>query len=365
MPIPNPQSPIPAPRRFASVDVLRGLTVAAMLLVNNPGDWGHVYAPLLHSEWNGCTPTDLVFPFFLFIVGVSIALGIVPRIEAGADPRPLHRAVWVRGAKIIAIGMLLHLLAWWWLDKPAYRPLGVLPRIGLCFIGAGLLAMTTRPRVQWALIAALLLGYWALLAAGGSYAPFVNLASRVDTVLFGAHNYVFDAASGRGHDPEGLLSTLPSLATTLLGLRAGDWLRKDEAWRLPWFALAALALGALWSLAFPLNKNLWTSSYVLWTAGWAALALWLAHRLVDVRGWPALGRSFGVNAIAAYAGSALMVYVFAALDWWEPIYRHAFAGWMSPRFGPYLPSLAFALAFVAAWWLIVRWMDRRGWHWKV
>ncbi len=104
---------------------------------------------------------------------------------------------------------------------------------------------------------------------------------------------------------------------------------------------------------------------MLWTAGWAALALWLAHRWVDVRGWPALGRSFGVNAIAAYAGSALMVYVFAGLGWWEPIYRIGFADWMAPRFGPFVPSLAFAMAFVLVWWGIVRGMDRRGWHWKV
>ena len=359
------RAPTTKPQRFASVDALRGLTVAAMLLVNNPGDWGHVYAPLLHSEWNGCTPTDLVFPFFLFIVGVSIALGIVPRVEAGADPRPLRRAVWVRGAKIIAIGVLLHLLAWWLMDKPTFRPLGVLPRIGACFIAAGLVAMATKPRVQWTLIAAVLLGYWALMAAGGSYDPFVNLASRVDTALFGAHNYVYDVASGRGHDPEGLLSTLPSIATTLLGLRAGDWLRRGETKRLSRFAIAALALGALWSLWFPLNKNLWTSSYVLWTAGWAALALWLAHRLVDVRGWPALGRSFGVNAITAYAGSALMVYVFAGLGWSDPICRIGFADWMTPLFGPFVPSLAFALVFVLVWWGIVRWMDRRGWHWKV
>lgn len=359
------RAPTTKPQRFASVDALRGLTVAAMLLVNNPGDWGHVYAPLLHSEWNGCTPTDLVFPFFLFIVGVSIALGIVPRVEAGADPRPLRRAVWVRGAKIIAIGVLLHLLAWWLMDKPTFRPLGVLPRIGACFIAAGLVAMATKPRVQWTLIAAVLLGYWALMAAGGSYDPFVNLASRVDTVLFGAHNYIYDVASGRGHDPEGLLSTLPSIATTLLGLRVGDWLRRGETKRLSRFAIAALALGALWSLWFPLNKNLWTSSYVLWTAGWAALALWLAHRLVDVRGWPALGRGFGVNAITAYAGSALMVYVFAGLGWSDPIYRIGFADWMTPLLGPFVPSLAFALVFVLVWWGIVCWMDRRGWHWKV
>lgn len=303
-------------RRFASVDALRGLTVAAMLLVNDPGTWDHVYAPLEHAEWYGCTPTDLVFPFFLFIVGVSIALGIVPRVEAGADPAAIRRAVWLRGAKLIGLGVLLHALAWWLLDKPELRPLGVLQRIGACFIATGLLAMAARPRMQWMLIAALLLGYWALMAAGGSYAPFVNLASRVDTALLGAHAYVYDAASGRGHDPEGLLSTLPAIATTLLGVRAGDWLRRGQASKLPVAAAVALALGWAWSYAFPINKNLWTSSYVLWTGGWALLALWAMHRLIDVRGWPAIGRSFGANAIAAYAGSALMVYALLATGWW-------------------------------------------------
>jgi len=122
-----------------------------------------------------------------------------------------------------------------------------------------------------------------------------------------------------------------------------------------------LALGALWSLAMPFNKALWTSSYALWTAGWAALALWLLHLLIDRRGWPAVGRSFGVNAITAYAGSALMVCLLAASGQWGAVYWWAFAGWMTPRFGPYVPSLAFALCFVALWWGVVRWMDARGW----
>ena len=124
-------------------------------------------------------------------------------------------------------------------------------------------------------------------------------------------------------------------------------------------------LALLWAPLLPWNKQLWTSSYVLWTGGWAMLALAAAHLLVDRRGWPALGHSFGVNAIAAYAGSAVMVYAFAGLGWWGPIYQVGFAGWMTPRFGPYLPSLAFALAFVGFWWLVVRWMDRRGWHLKI
>ncbi|MET0808442.1 MAG: heparan-alpha-glucosaminide N-acetyltransferase domain-containing protein [Pseudoxanthomonas sp.] len=351
--------------RLASVDALRGLTVAAMLLVNNPGDWGHVYAPLLHAQWHGCTPTDLVFPFFLFIVGVSIALGIVPRVEAGAELAPLRQAVCLRAAKIIGLGLLLHLLAMWLLDKPAFRPWGVLQRIGICFGIVGLLATATRARLQWALIAALLLGYWALLAAGGSYAPWENLASRVDSAMLGPLAYQYDASSGRGHEPEGLLSTLPAIATTLLGLRAGQWLRNGEDGRLLQAACLALAIGGSWSLLLPLNKNLWTSSYVGWTAGWAMLALWLVHALVDRHSWPPLGRSFGVNAITAYAGSAVMVYVLAGMGWWEPLYRLGFSSWLTPRFGPTLPSLVFALAFVVFWWAVVRCLDRLGWHLKV
>ena len=351
--------------RFASVDALRGTTVAAMLLVNNPGDWRHVYAPLLHSEWNGCTPTDLVFPFFLFIVGVSVALGIVPRVESGADLDALRRGVAWRASKIIGLGLLLHALSFWLLDKPWFRPCGVLQRIGLCFLAVGWLATATRPRTQWWLIALLLLGYWALLAAGGSYAPWDNLASRFDTFVLGPMSYELDPATGRGHDPEGLLSTLPAIATTLLGLCAGNWLRKGEVKRLAAAAGFALAAGLAWAQVFPLNKNLWTSSYVLWTAGFAMLALLSCHVLIDRRHWPALGRRFGINAIAAYVGSSAMVYVCIALHAWEPMYRIGFAGWMTPRFGPYLPSLAFALAFVAFWWLVVYAMDRCRWYVKI
>ena len=150
-----------APVRFASVDALRGLTVAAMLLVNTPGDWSHVYAPLLHAEWHGVTPTDLVFPFFLFIVGVSVSLGIVPRAEAGVARDVLVRALLWRAAKIVALGLALHLLAYLMLDRAHVRPWGVLQRIGVCFAIVGLVALYAKPRTQWALIGVILLGYWA------------------------------------------------------------------------------------------------------------------------------------------------------------------------------------------------------------
>ncbi len=353
-----------APVRFASVDALRGLTVAAMLLVNTPGDWSHVYAPLLHAEWDGVTPTDLVFPFFLFIVGVSIALGVVPRAEAGVARSVLVRAVSWRAAKIIALGLALHLLAFLLLDRPSFRPWGVLQRIGLCFAIAGIVALYLRPRAQWSAIVVLLVGYWAVMAPGG-YAPYTNLAARVDTALFGPWLYQWDAALSRGQDPEGLLSTLPAIATTLLGVRVGAWLRAGARSRIGVAGIVMIVLGLAWSWCFPLNKALWTSSYVLFTAGCAALALLAVHVLVDRHGWPAIGRRFGVNAIAAYVGAAVMTYVLLGLGVMGPLYEHGFADWMTPRFGAFVPSLAFALAFVGVWWLVVWGMDRRGWYVKV
>lgn len=365
---PNPsasssQKP-PAPKRYASVDALRGLTVAAMLLVNDPGDWGHVYAPLLHSDWHGYTPTDQVFPMFLFIVGVSIALALMPRRENGvAAASLLQPALW-RALRILGLGLFLHLIAMWVTDRDALRLPGVLQRIGLCFGAAALMALYLSVRAQWIAFAALLLGYAALLAYGGSYAPFENIASRFDSALFGAHVYQIDA-SGRGHDPEGLVSTLGALATTLLGLRAGDWLRRGQVPALliggALCAVAGLLLGAVQ----PINKNLWTPAYVLWSGGVSCWVLALFHHLIDRRGWPAWGRTFGVNAIAAYAGSALLLYLLMGMGWLEPIYRHAFADWMTPRFGPYLPSLAFALAFVALWWAVVYALDRRRIYFKI
>lgn len=357
MTIPAFQRPVST--RHASVDALRGITVAAMLLVNNPGDWSHVYAPLLHAPWHGITPTDLIFPLFLFIVGVSIALGLSPRIERGESRPSLAKAVLARAARIVGLGLLLHACAWWVLDLPHYRPMGVLQRIGVCYAVVGLLAICTGPVVRRGLAALLLLGYAALLASGGSLEPFENIASRIDFAVLGQHVYQLDTVTGQGHDPEGLASTLGALATTLIGFEAGCWLREGRTGRLRIGALVALAAGQLWSFGLPLNKNLWTPSYVLWTAGVAMILLAFAHWLVDRRGLPAWGRAFGVNAIAAYAGSAFLLYALAAMGWLAPIYQHGFAGWMTPRFGPYLPSLTYAVTFVALWWGIVRVLDAR------
>ena len=348
-----------AMKRLASLDALRGCTVAAMLLVNDPGDWSHVYAPLDHAVWDGCTPTDLIFPTFLFVVGVSVALGLLPRLDQGAPHGPLMRAALWRALRIVALGVAINGLAWLLMPGAHLRFPGVLQRIGVCFAAVALLAIYTRPRTQWAAIALLLVGYATLLWWGGSLAPWVNITSRVDSAVFGRFVYLINPASGRGHDPEGLLGTLPSLATALLGLRAGCWLRQGRTRTLLIAGVGALLLGALWALWQSLNKNLWTPSFVLWCAGWSTLALLLFHVLIDRYGWPPLGRRFGINAIAAYAGSELMQIVLPALGWQEPLYRYLFADPLTPLVGAYVASLAWALAFVGMWWLIVYAMDRR------
>jgi predicted acyltransferase len=336
-----------------------------MLLVNDPGDWGHVYAPLRHAEWHGCTPTDLIFPFFLVIVGVSTALSISPRLEAGVEASTLARRVSLRSLRIVLLGLVLNVFAHFAFDTPHFRVMSVLQRIGLCYLATGLVAVHMKAVARWVLIAALLVGYWALLAISGGLDAGTNLASRIDTQLLGELAYQFDPLTHQGHDPEGLLSTLPAIATTLLGFEAGEWMRAGRERRL-WIAAGVLLIvGWLWSMAVPFNKNLWSPSYVAWSGGWAFLALAISHALVDVRGWPPLGRSLGVNAIAGYAGAALMVYLFAALGWSEAIYQRAFADWMTPRLGPFVPSLAYALCFMFFWWALMWLLDRRGFRIRI
>ena len=350
------------PPRFASVDVLRGWAVAAMLLVNYPGDWDHVFAPLQHSEWNGCTPTDLIFPLFLFVVGVSIALAMGDAAQDPAARRALLGKAWQRAARLVLLGLLLHAVAMWAYDTPHFRPWGVLQRIGLCFGAAASAQLYLRPRGQWIAIVLLLMGYWMLLATTGGVVPWDNIASRVDAWMLGAHAYQFDPATGRGHDPEGLLATLPAIATTLIGMRAGAWLRARGASRLVVGGLAALAIGGLWAQFIPWNKNLWTPSYVAWTAGWAMLLLALCHWLFDRRGWRPFGRSMGINAIVAYAGSWLVACVLEKTGWGGALYRGAFQPLIAPVLGDRAASLAYAIAFVALWWLVAWGMRRKGWR---
>lgn len=343
--------------RWASVDALRGLAVAAMLLVNNPGDWAHVWAPLRHAEWHGFTPTDFVFPLFLFIVGVSLALAIEPALERGTAVPALRGALLWRALRIVLLGLALHAVAHWLLDTRAFRPMGVLQRIGLCVAAAGLLALHARPRAQWFAIVALLLGWSALLA--GDMTKAGNLAGRVDTLLLGPLAYEFDAASGRGHDPEGLLSALGAITTTLFGLRAGAWLRRNRHTTLWLAGLDCVALGWVASFVMPINKQLWTPSFVLFSGGLAMLALAACHAAMDRRGAPAIGRSLGVNALAVYAGAWLMSCALAAWPAARTMTRQALDT-LAPLLGADGASFVYAALFTALWWLVARALDARG-----
>ncbi|MFG6448615.1 acyltransferase family protein [Roseateles sp. BYS180W] len=349
--------------RFASVDALRGLAVAAMLLVNNPGSWSHVYAPLQHAPWHGFTLADLVFPLFLFIVGVSISLSMGGRIAAGAPKAPMSRNALVRAARIVVLGLVLHALAWWLMDKPEFRLMGVLQRIGLCFALVALAAIWLTVRQQWLLFAALLLGYGALLASAGDLSKSGNLASQLDSLILGRWNYEWHAQTGMGHEPEGLLSTLGALASTLLGVRAGDVLRRAQPAVLALMGGVCLAAG--WWLAGyqPMNKQLWTPAFVLWCAGWSLLLLTAGHLLLDRLQLPPLGRAFGVNAIAAYAGAWVMAVVMYGFKWHEPAFealRHALPSLPAPA-----QSLTFAMAFVLLWGGVAVLLDKRGIYIKV
>jgi predicted acyltransferase len=372
-------TPPGAPPRLLSVDALRGLTVAAMVLVNNPGTWSAVYRPLQHAEWHGWTPTDMVFPFFLFVVGVSIALALGPALERGASGLPVR--VLRRAAVIFALGLLLHALPFF--PLATLRIPGVLQRIAVCYLLAALLVGATRGargwRVQAVTAGALLVGYWLLMTKvaapgqeAGDLSPDGNLAGYVDRLVLGSR-HIWQAT--RVYDPEGILSTLPATATTLLGVLAGHWLRAGQvAGRagaqivggLAVGGVAAAALGWLWGLSFPVNKPLWTSSYALLMAGLAALVLAACHWVIEVRGRRGCAAPFallGVHALTLFFLSSLMAKLLfivrvgaggPRLQTW--LFEHVFAPWASPVDA----SLAYALAYVLLWWALMWALDRSG-----
>jgi len=401
---------ITGPPRVLSVDLLRGITIAFMILVNDPGDWGHVFAPLDHAPWNGWTLTDLVFPTFLFLVGASIIFSLDARAAKGNCRKTLSGHVIVRCLKILLLQYILVFFPY--MHWHTMRLYGVLPRIALCYLFAGLILIATmklksRVPVLIAIVAALLIGYWALLrfvpvpGAGmpGRDIPFMdqtqNLTSWLDRAAMAFTQRWLH--TGRlylaARDPEGLLSTLPAVATTLLGALTGLWMRQtrgadgsiaprgSSALRRMQLTLAlagivAVIAGKLWSPWFPINKNLWTSSYVLLSAGWAALALTLLSLLVDRRPepWPRWLRVstwpwfvFGSNAIAAFTVSVILVKTclyFKILgpdnfkrSLWALYYQHVFARHASTNW----TSLAFAISivvicFLPNWWL---WHNKR------
>ncbi len=347
------------PGRLLSLDVFRGATIAAMLLVNNPGSWSHIYAPLEHATWNGWTPTDLIFPFFVFIVGVAAVFSFGKRRARGAERLDLVRKVATRAAIIFLIGLVMN-------GFPSYnfgeiRIMGVLQRIALAYLVGGLLLILLDRAGQIVAAAALLLGYWLLqtrvpvpgTGGPGALEPGLDLGSWIDRSVLGTqHMWVWS----KTWDPEGLLSTMGAVATLLVGAQVGRWLRSDRSAEEKTIGLFAagnvlLGIGAAWGAVFAINKNLWTGSYVLFTGGFAMVLLALCYWAVDVkrrRGvWTLPFVVFGTNAIAAFFLSGIVTRSLTlthvgGTTTYAWLYETLFLPWLSPVNA----SLAFAVTYV-------------------
>lgn len=365
-----------APARLMSLDVFRGLTIAAMIIVNNPGDWGHIYAPLEHAEWNGWTPTDLIFPFFVFILGVSLTL----------SKRSLQSVtgIFKRAAVIFLCGFLLAYYVRF--DLSRVRIPGVLVRLALCSLFASLIyrevlkvAEEARLQVVLGIAAVLLLTYWALLTfvpvpggVAGDLTPSGNLGAWIDRTVIGtAHLW----STSKTWDPEGLLSTLPAIATALTGIAAGLVLNgpRSQVEKTAIFIGAggvSVMAAVVWDQRFPINKNLWTSSYVLLTSGFASIALAVCYWMIDVQGrrrglHPLV--VMGMNPLALFVMSGFMVKTLLWIKVMGPagkpislynwIYMHAFLP--LGLWGPKNTSLLFALATLVVLYLPLEIMYRK------
>jgi predicted acyltransferase len=355
--------------RLVSLDVLRGATMAAMVIVNNPGDWGSVYWPLLHAEWDGWTPTDLIFPFFLFIVGVSITL---------SRKSDSWGSILRRGALIIGVGLFL--AGYPRFNLSHWRIPGVLQRIGVCYLAAaGIYRATSGERGRRGTIAvsigaALAIVYWLVMmhvpapgGIAGDLSPEGNLAAYVDRALMLGHLWK------PRWDPEGLLSTIPAISTTLFGVAAGLCLgsgesKANKAAQLAIAGIVGIAIGSIWDVVFPINKSLWTSSYAVFMAGAASLLLALSYWIIDVKGLSGWTKPFvilGANALTLFAASALLVKTLAVIQVAGPdgapvpISRYAYLHYFVPLASPKNASLLYALANLVVLFGLLAWMYRR------
>jgi predicted acyltransferase len=358
-----------------SLDVFRGITIAGMVLVNNPGTWGAIYSPLKHAEWHGWTPTDLIFPFFLFIVGISITLAFARRVETGDDQYDLLLKVCKRSAIIFALGLFLNGFPYF--DLAEIRIPGVLQRIAVCYFVASIIFLKTSWRTQAFIAVSLLLVYWVLMTVvpvpgfgAGDLGKEGNLAAYLDRWLLGRHIW----KGGVVFDPEGLLSTMPAIATTLNGILTGHWLRSnrtplEKAVGMFFAGACAVAVGWAWHFFFPINKSLWTSSYVVFTAGMALQLLAICYWLVDIKGYRTWAKPFvifGVNALALFVFSGLLARLMTDKHWQLPrvngsmgnlqtfIYEHLFASWATPINASLLYALTYILFWLLLMWLLYR-----------
>jgi predicted acyltransferase len=361
--------------------MFRGVTVVGMIFVNNPGDWGHLYWPFDHAEWHGWTPTDLIFPWFLFIVGVAGVFSLEKRMAQGAGRLDLARHAFRRGMTIVLVGWAMAFYPFVpFLERLSrLRVPGVLPRIGLAFaLGTCIVLAAWKKRVFGvaAAVAGLLaLHTWILLGTGYDLTPQGNVQRAVDLAVLKGHLW----KNAQGWDPEGIVSTLTAIATMLTGTLTGFFLRsaatvKEKVGRLLAWGAVATAAGLLWGRALPINKNLWTGSYVVFTSGAALFGLGICLWVVDVLGWKrpfAFFFTFGTNPLLVFALSGLLAKTFGLVKLTDAtgkvVSLHAwlYGGGFSWIADPTVRSHAFALATIVFWWAVLRVFERRGWFWKL
>ena len=370
--------------RLVSLDVFRGVTIAGMILVNNPGSWSTIYPALEHAKWNGCTPTDYIFPFFLFIVGVAITISLTKRKESGLDQTKLIFQIIKRGLIIYAIGIFMAAWPFWnftdnkFIDLSTLRLVGVLPRIGVVYIITSLIFLKANIKTQGIIGVLLLLGYWAVMTlipvpgfgspnlniatlvdpmTGETFAP--NLAGWLDKSILGNHMWKVSKV----WDPEGIFSTIPAIATCLSGVMLGHWLRSknDSSDKTSWifvFGNFAILIGVIWDMWFPMNKSIWTSSYVMFTSGMALLFFGMCYWLIDVKGikwWTKPFVVYGMNAITVFALSGLLAKTMGIIkvtnDLSEKISlnRYLYEMIFVPMFSPINASLAWAVSYIIIW----------------
>lgn len=354
-------------KRLVSVDSMRGYTVAAMLLVNFPGNSSHVYPTLQHSAWNGLTFTDLVAPIFLFIVGTSIVLAFEPKLLAGAQKKSFHTKIFIRALKIFAVGMFLNMLPDF--NFSDLRWTGTLHRIAIVYLVCSFIYLYTSWRQQLWVAVLTLVAYWlamTLIPTPGYgevlLEPGKNLAAWIDS------QYLPGKMWQGTWDPEGILSTFPSIVTCITGMLAARIIRsgEEETEKYLWLMVTGIAcssVGYFWGLVFPVNENLWTSSFVLVTSGFAFLLLGACLFLVDHKGYTRYAKAgiiFGSNAIAVYVLADLLSLIFYLTRFGEQTLNILATDWlvnvgMSPRFA----SMTYALAFVGICFLPCLWLYRK------
>lgn len=362
--------------RLLSLDVFRGITVAAMTLVNNPGSWGHIYPPLEHSEWNGCTPTDMIFPFFLFIVGVSIVYSMESRKQDPAQHKKLLWNVIRRGVILFLLGLILNLFPTFHFQS--VRIPGVLQRIAIVYLITGLLYLYQNKKTLWIIFWVILVLYYLLMTfvpvPGMGYAnlnPETNLGAWIDrSILTEAHLW----KSSVTWDPEGILTDFPAVATGIFGVLIGTYLKRkdrEDAQKVAWLfsvGLLAVLLGLVVDLFFPINKALWTSSFVLYCGGLATIGLTLLYWLTDVQGYRRFTKFFvvfGVNPITVFFLSGIIPRIMSRITLLldgKPVdsKTYLYETFFTPYFSPINASLAGGLTYVFIWFIILWLMYRKN-----